>query len=245
MKSFKIVCAALLTALMLCACQSPARELPPEITTVPVMQSPSLKKAVESYVATGREQTFTYTDKNDAEIACVYRVPALRDDSDGAKAINAAIAAAYEDLFMQAQVAVNNNREPEPISIRYDAYLNDDIVTLLITSEGQGHLLHCRAFNYNKTTREQLDNEGLLRYVQCDSDSAYAALKKALTEDYMSKFKPEDFPDDYYYQLELTVGDEALREAQLFLNADAALYAVCTEHADVGSGAFEVLVAVG
>ena len=81
--------------------------------------------------------------------------------------------------------------------------------------------------------------------MQCDSESAYAALKKALTEDYMSKFKPEDFPDDYYYQLELTVGDEALREAQLFLNADAALYAVCTEHADVGSGAFEVLVAVG
>ena len=99
-------------------------------------------------------------------------------------------------------------------------------------------------YNYNKTTGKRLDNEKLLSYLQRDSESTYSDLKQALEDDYTSKFKYENFPDDYYYQMELTVGDEAVRQSQLFLNKEAELYAVCTERASVGSGEFQVLISL-
>ena len=65
-----------------------------------------------------------------------------------------------------------------------------------------------------------------------------------MEEDYLAKFKEEKFPDDYYYQLDLTISDEAVRRSQMFLNADAELYAVCVEYAGVGDGEYSVLISL-
>ena len=126
----------------------------------------------------------------------------------------------------------------------YNAYLNDDVITLLITAEKKGHAITYDVYNFNKTTGKQLDNEGLIKYLGLDTSETYSTLKAALQDDYTSKFKFDDFPDDYYYQLEMTVGDEAITRSKLFLNGDASLYAACTERASVGAGEFEVLIAI-
>ena len=143
-----------------------------------------------------------------------------------------------------AKEAESNNKTPAYDSIDYEAYVNDDIVSIKITAENAGHNLSYSVYNYNKTTGKRLDNEKLLSYLQRDSESTYSDLKQALEDDYTSKFKYENFPDDYYYQMELTVGDEAVRQSQLFLNKEAELYAVCTERASVGSGEFQVLISL-
>ena len=244
MKSFKPFFAALLY-LTLCACGAAAKgggDTPPPAVTVPTEIQLNIDSEVAAHVKAGREQSFFCTDKSKNTVSYLYSIPSLTDKTDGARAINADISAKYDGLFTKAQEVTAQNKPPEPENISYRAYINDDIVTLIITGEGQGHNLTYTVYNYNKSTGKQLDNAALLQYLQRDYDKTFDALSKALEADYVAKFKPDKFPDDYYYQLDLTVGAEGVRQSQLFLNSEAELYAVCTEHAGVGSGTFQVLI---
>lgn len=250
MNLHKISCAlcASMLCLLLSACGSgepqSSSEPPQEITTVPVTTETTETSQVSDCVAVGREETYKYTDRNKNEITVVYRVPALRFDTDDAKAVNNEITSAYTDAFTSAYQAAAAGEAPEYAGINYSAFVNDDIVTLFITEESAGHSLSYRVFNYNKRTGRRLDNDGLLEYLRLDPDEAYSQLQEALRADYTSKFKKENFPKDYDNKLEQTVGDEAVRQSQLFLNADSELYAVCVEYAGVGSGEFSVLISM-
>ena len=248
MKNYKYILLAALMCLLLSACNgeknSGSPDAPQEIATVPVTTRAPESSEVLDCVKVGREETFSYTDKNKNTVSVVYRIPALKFDTPDAEKINSEITSRYTEAFSAAFEAASAKKSPEYSGIDYSAYVNDDIVSLVITEESSAHNLSYVVYNYNKTTGKQLDNEGLLNYLQRDPDEAYARLQKALEEDYTSKFKEEKFPDDYYYQLDLTVGDEAIRQSQMFLNGDAELYAVCVEHAGVGVEEFSVLISL-
>ena len=248
MKNYKYILIAALMCLLLSACdgggKSGSSDAPQEITTVPVTTRAPESSEVRDCVKVGREETFSYTDKNKNTVSVVYRIPALTFETADAQKINEEIANEYSEAFSAAFQAASEKRSPEYSGIDYSAYVNDDIVSLVITEESAGHKLSYKVYNYNKTTGKQLGNEGLLNYLQRGVDETYAELQKALEEDYLAKFKEEKFPDDYYYQLDLTTSDEAVRKSQMFLNADAELYAVCVEYAGVGDGEYSVLISL-
>ncbi len=249
MKTYKYILIAALMCLLFSACHDGdnggSADAPQEITTVPVTTRAPESSEISSCVRVGREETFSYTDKNKNTVSVIYRIPALTFDTPDAQKINSEISDEYSEAFSAAFEAASAKKSPEYSGINYNAYVNDDIVSLVITEESSGHKLSYRVYNYNKTTGKQLDNEGLLAYMHRDADETYAELKTALEADYLAKFKEENFPDDYYYQLDLTTGDEAIRKSRMFLNADAELYAVCVEYAGVGDGEYSVLISVG
>ena len=246
MKNFKLLLIILPLCFIMSACNDKGHSssaIEP-VTTVPVMTISSDSSAVSDCVSIAREETFTCTDKNTNTVKTTYSIPSLKFDTPDALAINSDIQKQFSKPFSEAKEAESNNKSPVYDSIDYDAYINDDILSVIITAEDSGHSLSYTVFNYNKTTGKRLDNEKLLDYLQRDCDDTFSDLKQALEDDYTSKFKYENFPDDYYYQMELTVGDEAVRQSQLFLNKEAELYAVCTERASVGSGEFQVLISL-
>ena len=246
MKTFKLLLIAIPLCFILTACHNDERSssAPQPLTTVPVTTKSTESSAVNDCVTTAREETFICTDKNKNTVETVYRIPALKFDTPDALAINGDIQKQFSEAFSAAKEAESGNKYPAYDSIDYKAYVNDDIVSIIITAEDSGHSLSYSVFNYNKTTGKRLGNKELLDYLQRDYDNTFSDLKQALEDDYTSKFKYENFPDDYYYQMELTVGDEALQKSQLFLNKQAERYAVCTEHASVGSGEFQVLISL-
>lgn len=242
MKCYKITCAALALCLLFGGCgqaTTGGEDFAPDGGALDT--SPVGKEAAQ-YVQTAREETFRLTDKNGSDSNAVYRIPALTATTTDARIINAEITSKYNPLFDAARQAADQNTDPEPDAVDYSAYVNDDVVTVVITAEGQSHSMRYDVFNYNKTTGKRMNNVDLLNYLQRSYDDTFKALSKALEADYTAKFKEENFPDDYYYQLDLTVGDAAVRQSRLFLNQNAELYAVCTEYAGVGSGTFEVLI---
>ena len=246
MKICKLLLFLLPLCLLLTACNDEKSSSKPvsEIVTVPVTTKPLDTSKAENCVITAREETFTCTDKNKNTVETVYRIPALTFDTPDAVAINSEINKKYEGDFAAAKEASGKNKYTPYDSINYEVFLNDAVISILITSENTGHNLSYSVYNYNKTTGKRLDNKGLLSYLQRDYGQTFAKLKKALEDDYTSKFKYENFPKDYYNQMELTVGDEAVAQSQLYLNGDADLYAVCVEHAGVGSGEFSVLISL-
>ena len=238
MKRFSILLLTALLALSAAACQQEATSSSAEDTTVAALTEPTTQPddpETSVYVIPAREET--YTDKSGGET--VYRIPKLNSKTEGAQAINAAVNAKYDAI---CEAAAQGKQSYDAID--YQAYVNDDIVTLLITAEGKNHAITYDVYNYNKTTGKQLDNAGLLDYLWLEEEPTYKALQQALEDDYTSKFRFEDFPDDYYYQMELSVGDEAVAQSTLFLNENAARYALCTEYAGVGAKEFQVLIAV-
>ena len=246
MKSYKIIGCAALLCLSLCACRNstPADSVSePPALTVPTTTAPVDPKAAEA-VKTGREETFTYTDKSGGSHSTVYRIPALNDDTADARQLNAIISATYNDAFEAAEQAQKKQSAPALTSLTYDANVNDDIVSLVIKSEDRSHTVTYNVYNYDRGTGKNLDNESLLTYLQLDYEQTFQDLKASLEDDYYAKFKYESFPDDYYYQLENTVNDTAVKGSRLFLNENGELFAVCTEYASVGKGEFQVLLKV-
>lgn len=239
MKCFKILLSAALICAFLTACRGNTQktETEPETTeAVTETAEPTTSPVPSEYVVAAKTKTFT--DK-DGKSENTFAIPALNFKTDDAKAINSAISEKYDK-----EIEAAGKGKSGYDTINYNAYLNDDVITLLITAEKKGHAITYDVYNFNKTTGKKLDNEGLIKYLGLDSSETYSTLKAALQDDYTSKFKFDDFPDDYYYQLEMTVGDEAITRSKLFLNGDASLYAACTERASVGAGEFEVLIAI-
>ncbi len=240
MKSFKRIAALLILCCFLGGCQ-PSKEQPSAATagSEPADTTAAALAVPNDYVSDGKEETFTYTDKGGEEHQTVYRIPKLNFTDSDAQAINAAVSEKYGADF---EAAAQANGAPEYLSINYGAFTNDDIISLLITAEDRTHHFTYSAFNYNKKTNKQLDNAGLLAYLQRDYDQTFSDLQDALQDDYLSKYQYENFPDDYYYQLEMTAGDEAVRQSTLYLNENGELYAVCTERVSLGEGEFQVLI---
>lgn len=243
MKFYKFLAPLLCLAFLLGACQS-APQKEQETTaaastaaaTVPDDPDPN------SHISAGREETFTYTDKSGAQHSVTYQLPRLNFNTKAAQTINQQIEERYSADFEAAAAQQEKNAAPELAGISYQANINDDIITLVIQREEQTHAITYGVYNYNASTGEQLDNSGLLAYLQRDEEQTYSDLKKALESDYYAKYQYEDFPSDYYYQLERTIGDEALHSCTFFLNSQGELYAVCTEYISVGAGQFEVLI---
>ena len=165
MKIYKYILIAALMCLLLSACNggdSGSSDSPQEITTVPVTTFSIESSEVSSGVRVGREESFSYTDKNKNTVSVVYRIPALTFDTPDAEKINNEIANEYNEAFSAAFEATSAKKSPEYSGIDYSAYVNDDIVSLVITEESSGHRLSYRVYNYNKSTGKQLDKEVLL-----------------------------------------------------------------------------------
>ena len=243
MKFYKIIPLLLGLALVLGACQSAVQQ--EQETTAAATAAPVTvpdDPDPNSHISAGRGETFTYTDKSGAEHSVTYQLPQLNFNTKAAQTINRQIEERYAADFAAAAEQQDKNAAPELAGISYQANTNDDVITLVIQREEQSHAITYGVYNYNAATGEQLDNDGLLAYLQRDSAQTYSDLKKALESDYLAKYQYEDFPEDYYYQLERTTGDEALQNCTFFLNSQGELYAVCTEYVSVGAGQFEVLV---
>lgn len=245
MKSFKIFLAALLLCLSLCACQGGGSSA---ADTTAAETAPATEEETDPPagfpVVIGREETFAYTDKSNGEQNAVYKLPALNFSTPDAQRINREIEEQFTAVFETAAQEQSKQAALSVTSLGYDANVNDDVVSIVIKTETQAHTVSYTVFNYNTATGTQLYNAGLLSYLQLDYDQTFASLKDSIEDDYYSKFKVENFPEDYYYQLDRTTDSEAVQQSRLFLNDDGILYAVCTEYAGVGAGEFQVLLKV-
>ena len=149
MRSCSLICALALLCLLFAACGSHAEADGGE--TVPVTTESEKDARVRLCVKTAREQTFAYTDKNGNTVSTLYRTPALRFETAEAKALNAEITARYEPLYDAAVEAAATYKNPDPQAIDYKGTVNDDVVSLVITCEGDNHDLSYDVYNYNRT----------------------------------------------------------------------------------------------
>lgn len=250
-KTILWITAALIGAL-LCACSGGESESDmtettnyAQIITTPVTEEiKPTELSADSYVVTAKEKTYQYSDSNGTNHSTTYRIPALNFATAEAAAVNAEIEQAYAEEFANADKAEQEKTALPCDMIDYEYYINDKLISIVITHQNSAHITDYRVYNYNAENDTRLDNDGLLTYLNRDSEQTYSDLKTVLQDDYTSKYKYDHFPNDYYIQLEKTIGDEGLRDSQLYLNKDANLCAICTEYASVGQKIMQVMVSI-
>ena len=122
--------------------------------------------------------------------------------------------------------------------------MTDIVLTIVITRTESDHTVSYSVYNYNVEKNKSLDNKGIAQYMKRDYDEIKSMVKSALEDDYVSKFKYENFKKDYYINYEKTLSDDNIENSSLFFDNSGSFCAICKEFASVGKGEFNVKIKV-
>ena len=235
-----------LLCLLFCACapqeqeQSSGQAYYQVVTEAPTETEDPTPDGTEAYVKTAREETFETGDGDPV----TYSIPRLTADSSDAKAINSAIEKEYAKDFETAAKENGQNKALSVSGLGYECFINDEVLSIVVTRTTSGHNVSYSVYNYDIEKNKRLDNSGIAAYMDRDESAVYAAVETALQSDYVSKFKFDNFKDDYYINYENTLSDDNIKNCSLFFDGSGSLCAICKEFASVGAGEFNVKIKV-
>lgn len=234
---------AVLACLLLCACaqqEESSRQYYQVVTDAPEETEEPEPDGTEAYVQTARQERFVNSDGS----YVTYAIPRLTAGSKDAKAINAAIEKSYVKDFETAAQEEEKDKTLSVSELRYDCFLNDEALSVVITRTTNAHNVSYSVYNYHIGKNRQLNNRGIADYMKKSENALYAAVKTALENDYVSKFKYDNFKNDYYINYEKTLSDDNIKNSGLFFDGSGNLCAICKEFASVGKGEFNVIIKV-
>lgn len=249
MKLKLILLSAITACVLLTACNSEEEsQAEPTyyqiVTDAPTEPTEPELNAADDYVKSANENFSEKTDGDEDNSSSNFSIPEIRVDTPEAKKINADIHEKYDSDIDNALSDTAADGKKSCDSISYDSYLNDDILSIVITRTYSDHSVDYGIYNYDVRKDQQLDNQSLCDALKREYSEVQQSLKNSLDNDYRSKFKYDNFPNDYYINYEKTLADDNLAQAMLFLDKGGNLTAICKEFATVGSGEFTVLLRV-
>ena len=127
--------------------------------------------SLDSYIGSQYQKTetlpfgFEIDEQYETEVSL--DVPEIKDNSDAAKEINSEIYAMAKDSIEQVEAIINGTAteiyEPPYVRISYEAYLNDEILSIIVKYEtSYSDWTDYGVYNYNVVTKEKAENEAIL-----------------------------------------------------------------------------------
>ena len=196
----RIILSAMLMCAVLCACskqESSQQEYYQIVTDPPTEAVETEPNGAQRYVKTAKEESFEAEEKSGTKEKATYRLPKITADSKDAEKINSEIIKKYEKDFETAQSEIDSGKALSVSELNYESYLTDIVLTIVITRTESDHTVSYSVYNYNVEKNKSLDNKGIAQYMKRDYDEIKSTVKSALEDDYVSKFKYENFKKDY------------------------------------------------
>ena len=243
----RIITAALLLCAAFCSCsaQESLRQEYYQIVTDPPTEAVEPEyNGAEKYVKAAKEESFEHGEKSGLSEKAVYKIPKLTTGAKDAEEINSEIIKKYEKDFDTAQNEIDSGKNLSVSEISYESYLNDIVLSIVITRTSADHTVDYSVYNYNVEKNKRLGNKDFAAYMKRDYSEITAAVKSSLENDYVSKFKYDDLKNDYYINYEKTLSDENLENSSLFYDNNGNFCAICKEFASVNKGEFSVKINV-
>lgn len=218
-KTASILIALLLLTAMLSSCAAPSPTQPTD-TPDTIVQTERLIGTVDDYVRTAEETTMSY----DSDIT--FRLPEILLNSPDAENANTEIMDEYYYLLRNGDAYYGAN------TLDYEAYLNDKILSVIVTSRFDGGNSYGLVYNFDVTTGERLDNESLCSLTGREYGTVMSDLHDYLTSYYESfgNFTGNDS------ERERTLSDDNLYSSVIYIGKDDHLMAFCHIYAAIGGG---------
>lgn len=269
MKTLKAMICMLLAALLLTGCAAtPPEDTKPDTTTAPDTTPAQTEATVETTVAAELsapvypersvtalpekanvedvvssywEETLEWVDKPGNACSLPIAIPQIHPFSDDAIRCEKEI---FDILFPIAEETLTHMEEKLSQSwakIGYEAFVNEDVLSLVIVKETDYDLTEYHVYNLDLSTGEQLTREGLLEKLAVSEADFKAAAESAVEETFVNRYgeKGKNADQDFYQeQLERSLSKENLEKTEIYLDAEGKAVLVADVYAMAGAASY-------
>lgn len=195
---------------------------PTAAATQAVTQAPAKSGGtIADYVRTAKETSFTFEDGTTR----TYRIPEIT--LSGATVANSEIMDRFGD-----DIKEYTDYSPV-ISLDYEAYLNDNILSVIVKGSYDGGNSYGLCYSFDVTSGNSLNNSTLCSATGRNYDAAVSKLTANLTAVYDSKYGSIPGNDG---ERSKTLDSANINAARMYLNGSNKLMAMVDMYAAVGGG---------
>lgn len=225
----RTIFAVALSAVLLCGCGAGA---PP--VDAPAADEGDLIIVKETYAEDGN-----YTDSLDNSWTYSYHVPSLPADTEGAKAINAAIDAKFGQSVQESLAAMEDGLSLGCVTATWKSYRWGDVLSIVVQAEAEWEFTDYGVYLYNIATGQQMTTTALLEALGVAPETFLSALRQSAAQAFDSQRIADNAQSstDFLPERSWTVGDGNITpDVMAYVREDGTLRVVLPIGTPAGAG---------
>lgn len=230
--------------MLVTACHTYAPDSTEPIHSDPAVPDTSVTEALpltaEDLIITVMDETISWTDSAGNDNIVHIRIPKVVSDGGFVSDYNYEILSYGNEILAEVEDSAEGAYSPHIVSVDYEAWLNDDMLSILVTTKTCTDYVEYRADNFSLADGKAYDTAAMCsKFLNLD----YPVFLKYTSDKIMQDFETEHadfisrFPEDYVFVRDLYLSDLSfIKYYQLYLNQAGTLMLICDRPAIAGAG---------
>ena len=193
----------------------------------------------EKYVTVYREEKGEYKDSVGNRYEYSYVIPMFDLDGVNVSMLNDEIITKLEPIVDESLLSIRDGFSISILSIGYEAYLNGDIVSLIVSIDCDTDYVTKWVWNLDVSTKEGVDGDYLFSLTDMGADGTKLSDVTAAS---VGKFYDENYPDrtakPWLESFNMTMEKENLAKTQYYFDAEGQLTGIVKMHVPAGAGCY-------
>lgn len=194
----------------------------------------------EKYISVYREDKGEYKDSVGNSYWYSYVIPMFNLDGVNVGILNEEIITKLEPIVDESLLSIKDGFSISILSIGYEAYLNGDIVSLIVSIDCDTDYVTKWVWNLDVSTKEGVDGDDLFSLTDMGADGTKLSDVTAAS---VGKFYDENYPDrtakPWLDSFNMTMEKENLAKTQYYFDANGQLTGIVKMHVPAGAGCYD------
>ena len=194
----------------------------------------------EKYISVYREDKGEYKDSVGNSYWYSYVIPMFDLDGVNVSMLNDEIITKLEPIVDESLLSIKDGFSISILSIGYEAYLNGDIVSLIVSIDCDTDYVTKWVWNLDISTKEGVDGDYLFSLTDMGADGTKLSDVTAAS---VGKFYDENYPDrtakPWLESFNMTMDKENLAKTQYYFDAEGQLTGIVKMHVPAGAGCYD------
>ena len=194
----------------------------------------------EKYISVYREDKGEYKDSVGNSYWYSYVIPMFDLDGVNVSMLNDEIITKLEPIVDESLLSIKDGFSISILSIGYEAYLNGDIVSLIVSIDCDTDYVTKWVWNLDVSTKEGVDGDYLFSLTDMGADGTKLSDVTAAS---VGKFYDENYPDrtakPWLESFNMTMEKENLAKTQYYFDAEGQLTGIVKMHVPAGAGCYD------
>ena len=169
-----------------------------------------------------------------------YVIPMFNLDGVNVSMLNDEIITKLEPIVDESLLSIRDGFSISILSIGYEAYLNGDIVSLIVSIDCDTDYVTKWVWNLDVSTKEGVDGDYLFSLTDMGADGTKLSDVTAAS---VGKFYDENYPDrtakPWLESFNMTMDKENLAKTQYYFDAEGQLTGIVKMHVPAGAGCYD------
>lgn len=190
-----------------------------------------------------------YTSFSKKSDSYSYNIPTINIDSSNVKTINSEIQKDYKTKVDQELTNEKQGLSATMESVKYDSYINGNILSLVISSEYPNDCKYYKVYNVDVDTGKSISNTQLLQHKNITKTNFLNKLSKVYGEKFIELFGKKDSQNDqefYSSQYNKTINSNNYSiDTSIFLNSNNTISVIAQIYSLAGADSYYYIIDTG